>query len=458
MPEDSPPFTAIAPKVVRFGIPAVVAMQDFILMSDARAFSAAFYRALLRDGDVDAAVNEGRQAVPNAVERVDSTIPVLFMRLKTGRLWHPDPVREDVQNTLLRLSPSEPLPLKVVHHTLGLRYDPDTGPQGPIYDLSTRTGELVDTAWLTCLTGPSGFDKTAELHRQFKRLAEPYLKGHSDTAPLLLGISDLAQWSRWRATAVPGDLRASLQSVARARDFAVPAELQGRTFVFLVEADQDLSNEASDQAINTLLCLLDAFKGSRSLVIYDQTAMSNLTERLAEASRHQDGAHDDGSDPAQPGRVQVLVVRPMEWPDLKRFLIDQKETDLADVIETHQLDDLTSAPWILARLREFAQLRRFPTNRADALNLIASSYLLHFDTQRAPRGCTEEALERIAWQIQNTRRRSLSHSELISILRSDGVADCRLRLSLCRHRSDRAFTAQHLFLLRTWCASPEARR
>jgi hypothetical protein len=196
----------------------------------------------------------------------------------------------------------------------------------------------------------------------------------------------------------------------------MPAELQGRTFIFLIEADQDLSNEANDQAVNTLLRLLKAFEGSRALMVYEQTAMSNLTERLAESIGHQPGLHETYADPAEAGRVQVLVVRPMEWPEVKRFLIDEKATELANIIEACQLDDLASAPWIFARLRQFAQLSRFPTNRADALNLIASSYLLRFDTQRAPRGCAEEVLERIAWQIQSTRRHRLPYSELNTIL------------------------------------------
>jgi CHAT domain-containing protein len=427
VPEGAPPFAGIAPAIVRFGVPAVVAMQDFILMSDARAFSSAFYRALLRDGQVDAAVNEGRRGIPDAVDRVESTIPALFTRLRSGRLWRPDPVRDDVWETQRRLGTvPAALPLKVVHHTYGLRYDPTQGPEGPTFDLQTRTGELIGSARLTCLTGPPGFDKTAELHRQFARLAKDYLDGVSDAAPFLLGISDLDTWARSRPVTTARDLRAYLHAVA-ARE-AVPSELSGRTFVFLVDADVDLAEDLVGNTIESLLRLLDAFPDSHALMIYDETSLGTLRDHLLLRSQADNG---DAAAAGSNADVQVLVIRPVEWPPLRRFLVAQGEPKLAGVIEDRQLTSVVGAPWIIAQLRQFARLGRFASSRADALGLIASSFLSRFDTRQAPRSCAEEALKRMAWQLQIDRTRWLAHSTVLSILSE--VRDRRdFRLSALR--------------------------
>src|SRR4029453_18968619 len=50
---DRPPFSHVAGQMLRMGVPAVVAMQDFVSMADARYFALAFYRSLLREGLVD---------------------------------------------------------------------------------------------------------------------------------------------------------------------------------------------------------------------------------------------------------------------------------------------------------------------------------------------------------------------------------------------------------------------
>jgi len=52
----------------------------------ARKFGASFYQRLLEHGRVDLAVNEARSTLLVA-GRLDAAVPVLFMRLKSGRLW-----------------------------------------------------------------------------------------------------------------------------------------------------------------------------------------------------------------------------------------------------------------------------------------------------------------------------------------------------------------------------------
>ncbi len=80
-------FRGLAPRLVTAGVPAVVAMQDRVSITTARQFSAAFYRHLLAHGIVDLAVNQARSLLLTD-KRPDAGMPVLFMRLKDGKLWN----------------------------------------------------------------------------------------------------------------------------------------------------------------------------------------------------------------------------------------------------------------------------------------------------------------------------------------------------------------------------------
>ena len=79
-------FVGIGPKLVQAGVPAVIGMQDRVSIATARKITQIFYRRLTDHGYVDQALNEARASLirvdPAAVQT-----PILFMRLKSGRLW-----------------------------------------------------------------------------------------------------------------------------------------------------------------------------------------------------------------------------------------------------------------------------------------------------------------------------------------------------------------------------------
>jgi outer membrane protein assembly factor BamB len=79
-------FLGLAPKLVMEGVPAVVAMQGLVTVETARRFGAECYRRLAKHGLIDLAVNEARSALVTA-GRPDAGVPVLFMRLKSGKVW-----------------------------------------------------------------------------------------------------------------------------------------------------------------------------------------------------------------------------------------------------------------------------------------------------------------------------------------------------------------------------------
>ncbi len=78
-------LAGLGPRLAEAGIPAVIAMQGNISMVTAAQFMPRFFRELLRDGQIDRAVSVARGDVR---QRPDWWMPVLFMRLKSGRIWY----------------------------------------------------------------------------------------------------------------------------------------------------------------------------------------------------------------------------------------------------------------------------------------------------------------------------------------------------------------------------------
>jgi hypothetical protein len=78
-------LTSLAPRLAEIGIPAVIAMQANISMASAKLFLPAFFSALNQDGQIDRAMSSARNVIK---AQDDVWVPVLFMRLKSGRLWY----------------------------------------------------------------------------------------------------------------------------------------------------------------------------------------------------------------------------------------------------------------------------------------------------------------------------------------------------------------------------------
>jgi tetratricopeptide (TPR) repeat protein len=86
-------FAGLGPKLVSAGVPAVVAMQEQVLIETARKFSKVFYARLVEHGSVDRAANGARSTLLTAGQP-DAAVPVLFMRLRSGQLWGGEPEEE----------------------------------------------------------------------------------------------------------------------------------------------------------------------------------------------------------------------------------------------------------------------------------------------------------------------------------------------------------------------------
>ncbi len=87
-------FRGIGPQLIAAGIPAVLAMQDFIPVKTTEMFTHTFYRQLIQHGQVDLAGNEARSALLTG-GFPGSSIPVLFSRLVDNQLLTPTKDRSD---------------------------------------------------------------------------------------------------------------------------------------------------------------------------------------------------------------------------------------------------------------------------------------------------------------------------------------------------------------------------
>jgi CHAT domain/SIR2-like domain len=77
-------LAALGPRLAGVGIPAVLAMQGDVTMTSIEKFMPKFFEVLREHGQVDRAVAAARGEIQ---DRPDSWVPVLFMRLESGRIW-----------------------------------------------------------------------------------------------------------------------------------------------------------------------------------------------------------------------------------------------------------------------------------------------------------------------------------------------------------------------------------
>ena len=110
------PFVGLGPKLVQAGIPALVAMQRQVPMDLARLFAGEFYTRLTEHGEVDRALNQARLVAFNK-KYADWSIPILFMRIRNGRLFGEE--KEPLTERVTRIWPIA-ISLSVIAVLLGI--------------------------------------------------------------------------------------------------------------------------------------------------------------------------------------------------------------------------------------------------------------------------------------------------------------------------------------------------
>ena len=83
--QDNGALSGLGPQLAEAGVPAVIAMQGNVTMQTISDFTPVFFEEIQRDGQVDRAIAVARGSVR---DRPDWWMPVLFMRLRSGRIWY----------------------------------------------------------------------------------------------------------------------------------------------------------------------------------------------------------------------------------------------------------------------------------------------------------------------------------------------------------------------------------
>ncbi|GAB4516978.1 MAG: hypothetical protein Tsb0020_35580 [Haliangiales bacterium] len=86
--DGSDAVVGLAPRLLRAGVPAVLAQQDKLRMDDARALTRHFYKCLFEHGVVDLALNQARAQVFESTH-LRWGVPVLYSQLRDGQLLAP---------------------------------------------------------------------------------------------------------------------------------------------------------------------------------------------------------------------------------------------------------------------------------------------------------------------------------------------------------------------------------
>jgi hypothetical protein len=282
----------------------------------------------------------------------------------------------------------------VIEHTRGVAaYRPVEGASGPRLDLWKRASELAATPGsFTTLTGSRGSLISAQLRRLFRTTATMMLSGASPGPwPVFLTLAELAG----KGQAMSSILQRVWTGAARPSDHA---RLEGRRFLFLIDGEEELAGVRREHAL-AAINRLRALPGSAVFLLADELLIPALKRDFEDST--------------------LLVAQPLDAPQVTSYLEDlatPSATAVREAIREGGYSDLASQPRFLQHMLDLASRDVPLKSRRSILERVAAIYLARMDTRRVPGSCTEDALERIAWAIQNGRSHELLPQQLLPLL------------------------------------------
>jgi HEAT repeat protein len=414
------PFIGLGPKLVRTGVPAVVAMQDLVPMDVARDLTGHFYCELFEHGLVDRALNVARNLLFEQ-EGIDWAIPVLFMRLESGRLFTADPVRTALQ-AIRTWSEEDAPPLAIeVAHLVGPQA-PGTLQQieqqpAPALDLIQAVKDIFAQPFqleaprphrrgkLIVLVGSHGTAKTTQLRRIARITAEDSLSSTAARQVLPIYV-DLTSY----ATARSGARNAVETLILRNLKEFWP-DLQARSISELPLRERDLA----------LRVLVD---GSDDLPPKQRREAWRQIQDLAKSSRKAeylvviDADHYDARWLGQ--ATDLLVIQPLSPHAVERFLRHPENeptgSRLYDELAKKQLFDLAAIPWLLVQMLEQAGQELYPHSRAAVLETLVDDRITEIPIEHGMRSRARQTLHALGWAMQSTSNRVLESKDAFQIM------------------------------------------
>lgn len=408
-------FVGLGPKLVKVGVPAVVAMQDLLPMEMAGDLTGHFYSGLLEHGVVDRALNAARHALFDP-ERIAWAIPVLFMRLRTGELFAPDPVRTALQAILERYDTDRP-PLGVeVARMVGLQETVQLGQIGQggvpsldlvqaVHNVFGESQEAASQGNLAILVGAHGMAKTAQLHYILTETAKHSLSA-GDAQQILPLYVDLSGYTTGRTGSlspieaqVLDNLRAFWPDLNAQSLADLPLRDKGMKLRLLFDGTDDLTHSQRSHAWQGIQDLAGSFPEDDYLLAIDE---DRYVPRLLRKA------------------TDVLVVQPLSPRAIERFLQDPKNEPvgprLYDALGRKQLFDLASIPWLLVGMLEQSRQGIYPQSRAVVLDNLVEDAIAEIPTERGMRSRARPTLYALGWALQSGRKQVLGAKETFEIM------------------------------------------
>lgn len=410
--ESNEAFVGLAPKLVQAGIPTVIGKQGLVPMQLAKSLTARFYHGLLEHGIIDQALNDSRLLLLES----DWAIPVLFMRIKEGRLFDEDPLRSLLKSIVERserffIDKEPPLPLEVIRVTgeqsrdFLFRLASDEKP-GDCFkqifrEILARPRRVQP--YFAILLGSSGTAKSAYLRSLSGYFVEQTLQAKSP--PFVLTFAHLLNCSKTETG--PKDsfylflLRCLQENSPALGDKHFSGWLKdetGPTFLILMDGCDKLNNR--DRA--NILTQLDVFASNFPRHIY------LLLSDFPHFSRFELQISD------------IFVVKPLSKVHLKSYfksLPDNTGNALYKMLEEARLFDLAALPWILVKI--LAQVSRgiIPHSRSGVLKNLEQDLIGKIPTSQNLHTRASQTLNALGWKMQRSRLTVLSIDKALQIMK-----------------------------------------
>ena len=424
-------FVGLGPRLVQAGVAAVIGMQDRVPMDLAQRLTTRFYHDLLDHGLIDQALNDARLPLFDNGQ-ADWSIPVLFTRLRRGRLFVSDPLRtlqrgiaDDCDRFFADKQP--PLPLDVVRapghpdqSDLTRLQQADT-PGDPfetavraLFSASELANDQADhqadqsTATrgqcrIAALASAPGMAKSAHLKYFAGRVAKQALAGDPDL-PLVPVFTHLSNFARHQADfqdSFRGFLLDSLRQLSatlEAEQFdRWLADPRGPRFLFLIDGSDRLEDGLRATAWKRLEEFADHHPRHAWLLVCDLS-------RFAAAQLPIDA---------------FLIAKPLSRPRLKDYLgALPKGRGLFRKLEQASLFDLAAQPWILVRILGQVGRGLMPRSRTGVLQELVRGLLTQIPADKGMRSRAPATLCALAWRMQAARVTVLTIGDAFQVMES----------------------------------------
>lgn len=408
--KDGDVWSGLGAKIAR-QVPGVVAMQDRILMKEARVFAERFYSSLLEHGEVDRAVNAGRRAIRRPAGS-SWAIPVLYLDTRE-RIWEADPFLGTIHALARRWERKRevksPFPVEVVRARdweAAIEEEDSSGARTPV--MEALNAMLAGPARVCALVGNFGRAKSAQLYRAYVDIANRMAQEENSKVhpPLFLRLQDFDGWDRSpRAAVAQAAYRLLLkEEIPGTVDAARIEEQLLAPMTLLLDADDVVDGRVRQAAFEYLREILESVEGTKLILVSDPDVF--VTAQKQEPTLFRD--------------AEVFNVQLLSPSGLFQFLnskeMGEKGAALYRQVAGANLFDVASVPWLLGYL---ISAPNFARSRAAALRRITESKLAE-KCEPAYHRLLSQGLGQIAMTMQKDKRKQMSFSEAHGILREVG--------------------------------------